>query len=182
MQSYGKIIRFTAWSLVKLLDFIDVRHQLTSSDECHEFKSNERLDSRDVSAYVFSCLSSGGIGAKKLCMVLTKLLRYEHTSEGVRVCVDGVENNFFISKSPEEARMQYLENEHACVIIQCLMRQAIARRKMRRLWKIEKIRRDAERSLAAVQVCIISLQWSLFLISMRNAFLLCRFNAFVVDF
>lgn len=132
-----------------LLDIHSVRAQMVACNEVHVFASDARLSSLDVSAYVLFCLSKGAIGAHELCRTLTKCLRYEHTTEGIRVFVNGVENEFCLCTSPEEMKLKYLENRYASILIQCCFRKAIANRKFRKLVRNHQIKRDN----AAIEVC-----------------------------
>ena len=91
---------------------------------------------------------------------LTKCLRYEHTLEGIRVFVSGADNSFVLATSPEEQKLKLLENEYACIVIQCLMRGAIAKRKFRNLVR----KNERKRNNAATQVISI-----LCLMRMKNA-------------
>ena len=135
-----------------LLDIHDIRTQMVASNEVHEFESEHRLSSIDVSAYVLFCLSKGAGGAHELCRVLTKFLRYEHTTEGIRVFVNGVENKFCVCTSPEEMKLNLLENSLAAIVIQCLARKAIANRKFRNLVRKDRKQRHERMHNAAIEV------------------------------
>eukprot|EP00603_Paraphysomonas_imperforata_P008167 CAMPEP_0114445816 /NCGR_PEP_ID=MMETSP0103-20121206/18862_1 /TAXON_ID=37642 ORGANISM="Paraphysomonas imperforata, Strain PA2" /NCGR_SAMPLE_ID=MMETSP0103 /ASSEMBLY_ACC=CAM_ASM_000201 /LENGTH=1169 /DNA_ID=CAMNT_0001617527 /DNA_START=69 /DNA_END=3578 /DNA_ORIENTATION=- len=152
MMVQPKIIRFSTWSLAALLEVASVHQQMMACNEVHEFSSEHRLSSLDVSAYVLFCLSKGAIGAHGLCRTLTSFLRYEHTTQGIRVFVNGVDNDFCLSSSPEEMKLQLLENKHACIVIQCLFRKSIANRKFRNLVRKDQRQRHARMNNAAIQI------------------------------
>jgi hypothetical protein len=154
MTVQPKMIRFSTWSLAALLDVHAVHHQMLSCNEIHKFSSEVRLSSIDVSAYVLFSLSKGAIGAHELCRLLTSFLRYEHTTQGIRVYVNGVDNDFCLGPSPEEMKLQLLENEHASIVLQSLVRRSIAQRKFRNLVLKEKLERHAKMNAAATQVSV----------------------------
>jgi hypothetical protein len=152
VQCFLQIVRFSAWSLTVLLDMHEVRSQMVASNEVHVFSSEHRLSAIDVSAYVLFCLSKGPTGAHELCRLLTKFVRYEHTTEGIRVFVNGVDNHFSLCTSPEEMKLKLLENKYACILIQCCFRNAIAKRKMRNLVRKNQIQRHLKMNGAATEV------------------------------
>jgi hypothetical protein len=155
---------------------------MVACNEVHVFGSETRLSSLDVSAYVLFCLSKGATGAHDLCRTLTKCLRYEHTTEGIRVFVNGVENDFCLCTSPEEMKLKLLENKYASILIQCCFRKAIAKRKFRNIALKDQKQRYEKMNKAAIEVCdklcVIFINRPVFWISSYSFFV---WNYFIID-
>lgn len=105
-----------------------------------------------ASQHILRLLEKGSIGAKKLCNEILEIIRFEYTTEGLRLFVHGVDSNYIICDTPEEMERKIEEKENASIIIQSAWRGKLGRDKAREMREIKDRLNQHQKNYASTQV------------------------------
>jgi hypothetical protein len=104
----------------------------------------------EAGRHVLSMLQRGPSGAAALCRQITRVTRFEHTTEGIRLVVHGAEMPYSVSRSAEEQQLEREEREGAATRIQALYRGVLGRERVK-LMASDKSRWDHMQRVASAR-------------------------------
>lgn len=103
-------------------------------------------------AHVLSMLSRGPEGAQALCRQITRVMRYEYTTSGIRLVVHGAEVSYEVVRSDVEELLDREELDRAAVRIQSMARGGQGRQRCREIQNDHERWKSIQRNLSATMV------------------------------
>jgi hypothetical protein len=110
----------------------------------------------EAGRHVLSMLQRGPSGAAALCRQITRVTRFEHTTEGIRLVVHGAEMPYSVSRSAEERQLEREERERAATRIQALCRGVLGRERVK-LMAADRSRWDHMQKVASARAVRFSI-------------------------
>jgi len=155
-----KKVYFTVKSLCDLIDCESVKHDVDADGtDPDEEDTNEPFDRNAYGANVLPAgrlilrlLDRGTQGAAILCREIIKIIRYEHTEEGLRLFVHGIDNAFIAIASPEERALDRLRISIAATNIQRIWRGMLARKHATSVYEERARMLQYQKEVAAAQL------------------------------